>query len=169
MTTSPHRTSPPTLLPVTALKGVGSSKAERLAKLGIHSVQDILFHLPLRYQDRTRIIPIRRVRAGDYAVLEVQVERTDIHLGRRRSLLVQVADDTGSLHLRFFHFSAAQRASFKTGALLRCYGEVRHGQYQYELIHPEYQLMVPEQPEPVDKTLKPYLSHYRWVTSTQLA
>ena len=152
MTPTTHQS---TLLPVTALKGVGSKKAEQLAKLGIHHIQDILFHLPLRYQDRTRIIPLRRTRVGDYAVLEVQVERADIHIGRRRSLIVQVADNSGSLHLRFFHFSAAQRASFKAGTILRCYGEIRHGQFQHEMVHPEYQIILPDQPASVDKTLTP--------------
>jgi ATP-dependent DNA helicase RecG len=151
------RTSPSSsdVLPVTALKGVGSSKAERLAKLGIYSVQDILFHLPLRYQDRTRIIPIRQLRVGDYVGIEAEVVRADIHLGRRRSLLVQITDASGSLHLRFFHFSAAQRASFKPGTQLRCYGEVRHGQYSPELIHPEYQIITAGNPLPIDTTLTP--------------
>ena len=154
MTTTPTK-QPSTLLPVTTLKGVGTKKAEQLAKLGIQHIHDILFHLPLRYQDRTRILPIRRVRVGDYAVLEVQIIRADIHVGRRRSLIIEVADDSGSLHLRFFYFSATQRASFKPGVVLRCYGEVRHGQFQYELVHPEYHIITPGQPAPIEKNLTP--------------
>lgn len=141
--------------PVTALKGIGPKSAERLARLGIHSVQDILFHLPLRYQDRTRIINIRDLRPGDQAVIEVEVEHTQIHFGRRRSLLVSVSDGTANLLLRFFHFSAAQQAKFKVGTRLRCFGEVRHGPQARELIHPEYKIITPNEPSEVETALTP--------------
>ena len=125
-------------VPVTRLKGVGPKNAERLEKIGIRTVQDVLFHLPLRYQDRTRLSLIGSLRPGDQAVVEGEVELADIRFGRRRSLLVRISDGTGVLMLRFFHFSSTQQAAIKRGTRLRCYGEVRNGPTGYEMVHPEY-------------------------------
>ena len=119
--------APPPLheTPVTVLKGVGPRNAERLQRVGVATVQDLLFHLPLRYEDRTRVTPIGALRPGDQGLIEARVEHSEIRLGRRRSLLVLVADGSGSLLLRFFHFSDAQKATLRQGVRLRCYGEVR--------------------------------------------
>jgi len=141
--------------PVTALKGVGPKSAERLRKLGIDSVQDLLFHLPIRYQDRTRIVPIGSLRPGDQAVIQGEVELADIRFGRRRSLLVRLADRTGSIMLRFFHFSAAQKANMARGAWLRCFGEVRNGPTSYELVHPEVQRVAEGELAEVEQALTP--------------
>ena len=141
--------------PVTALKGVGPKSAERLRKLGIDSVQDLLFHLPIRYQDRTRIVPIGSLRPGDQAVIQGEVELADIRFGRRRSLLVRLADGTGSIMLRFFHFSAAQKANMARGAWLRCFGEVRNGPTSYELVHPEVQRVAEGETAEVEQALTP--------------
>lgn len=112
--------------------------AEKLARLAIYTLQDLLFHLPLRYQDRTRIVPLGSLRAGDQAVVEGVVEVCEIGFGRRRSLLCRISDGTGFITLRFFHFSAAQKSSLARGVRVRCYGEVRNGAATLELIHPEY-------------------------------
>ena len=141
--------------PVTCLKGVGPKSAERLAKLGIHSVQDVLFHLPLRYQDRTRVVPIGTLRQGDQVVIEGEVELSDIRFGRRRSLLVRVSDGTGAVTLRFFHFSAAQRAALAKGVWLRCFGEVRNGPGGYEMVHPEYQPVEAGEDTGIEQALTP--------------
>ncbi|MEN8175215.1 MAG: ATP-dependent DNA helicase RecG, partial [Pseudomonadota bacterium] len=114
---------------------------ERLARLGIHSVQDVLFHLPMRYEDRTRIQPIGALRAGDSAVIQGSVDHAEIRFGRRRSLLVHLSDGSGGILLRFFHFTAAQRAALQRGARLQCFGEVRHGPASLEVVHPEYRLL----------------------------
>ena len=90
---------------VTALKGVGEAMAEKLAKVGLENLQDVLFHLPLRYQDRTRVVPIGALRPGQDAVIEGTVSGADVVMGRRRSLLVRLQDGSGTLSLRFFHFS----------------------------------------------------------------
>jgi ATP-dependent DNA helicase RecG len=141
--------------PVSVLKGVGPKAAERLARLGIHSVQDLLFHLPTRYQDRTRVVPIGSLRPGDQAVIQGEVQIADVRFGRRRSLLVRLADGTGAITLRFFHFSAAQRAGMERGARLRCFGEVRNGPQTYELVHPEVQYIDDADGLPVEEALTP--------------
>lgn len=134
---------------------MGPRIAERLSGLGIESVQDILFHLPLRYQDRTRICPLGSVRPGEHVVIEARVDHAQIRFGRRRSLLVQVSDGTGTLVLRFFYFSNAQKESFQHGARLRCFGEIRNGPACYEIVHPEYSLLKEDQEIEVDDTLTP--------------
>ena len=113
--------------PVTALRGVGPALAELLAKLGLHTVQDVLFHLPLRYEDRTRVVPIGALRNGDRAVIEGEIQLAEVAFRRRRMLLVRIADGTGYVTLRFFHFSAAQQAQLVRGQRLRCFGEARLG------------------------------------------
>ncbi len=124
--------------PVTALKGVGPALAQRLAKLGIESVADLLFWLPTRYEDRTHIVPIGSLRPGSRAAVEGTIELAEVVFRGRRSLLLRLADGTGFLTLRFFHFSAAQQAQLVRGARLACFGEVRRGKHGPEIVHPEY-------------------------------
>lgn len=147
----------PTLdtLPVTALKRVGPAMAERLARLGIRTVQDLLFHLPLRYQDRTRVAPIGALRVGDEAVIEGEVLLSEVKLGRRRMLLVRLADGSGGILLRFFYFTAQQQAGFKAGMRLRCFGEVRSGPAMLEMVHPEYRVINGVEAEAVEECLTP--------------
>ncbi|MBJ7554785.1 ATP-dependent DNA helicase RecG [Marinomonas spartinae] len=126
---------------VRELKGVGNAMAEKLAKLHLNTVQDLLFHLPIRYQDRTRVVPIGQLRFGDEAVIEGVVTGCEIKMGKRRSLLCRLKDGTGSLCLRFFHFSAAQKKQLESGKKIRCFGEVRRGSTGFEMYHPEYKLV----------------------------
>jgi ATP-dependent DNA helicase RecG len=141
--------------PVTLLKGVGARNAEKLIKLGITSLQDLLFHLPLRYQDRTRVQPIGSLRRGDQVVIEGEVDLAEVKIGRRRSLMVHLTDGTGGLFLRFFYFSNAQRQSMSRGVRLRCFGEVRSGPSSLEMVHPEYQVIDPSMPLAVAESLTP--------------
>jgi ATP-dependent DNA helicase RecG len=141
--------------PVATLKGVGPKNLERLARIGIHSVQDLLFHLPLRYQDRTRVVAIRDLRPGDQAVVEGEVRFADVRMGRRRSLMVELTDGDGALWLRFFHFSRAQREALQAGTRLRCYGEVRQGPHSLELVHPEYRRLEDGEAPLLDESLTP--------------
>ncbi|WP_372637403.1 ATP-dependent DNA helicase RecG, partial [Alcanivorax jadensis] len=140
-------------LPITRLKGVGPAAAERLAKLGLHNLEDVLFHLPFRYEDRTRITPIGSLRPETGVVIEGQVMAADVVFGRRRSLLCKVADGTGMVTLRFYHFSAAQKNNLERGRTIRVYGEPRPGAAGLEFYHPEYQ--VGETLPPLEKALTP--------------
>ena len=125
--------------PVTALRGVGPALAGTLEeRLGLGTVQDVLFHLPLRYEDRTRVVPIGTLRNGARAVIEGEVQLAEVVFRRRRALLVRIADGSGFITLRFFHFSAAQQQGLARGVRLRCYGEARLGPGGLEIVHPEY-------------------------------
>ena len=93
-------------VPVTTLKGVGPGMASKLEKIGLVSVQDLLFHLPLRYEDRTRITDVRALMPGMYTNIIGEVTQNEIVQGKRRMMLVTINDGTGSINLRFFHFSA---------------------------------------------------------------
>jgi len=148
----------PASLSVTALRGVGSKVAEKLARLNLYTVQDVLFHLPFRYEDRTRVVPIGGLRPGDAVVVQGEVLLTEIKFGRRRSMLSRISDGTGTLTLRFFHFNAAQKASLERGATVRCYGEVRKGAATLELIHPEYQIVNASSDHVVEEHLTPVYS-----------
>lgn len=141
---------------ISAIKGVGSKAAERLAKLAIFSIQDLLFHLPLRYEDRTRLYPIADLMPLLHATVQGEVQSSDVQFGKRRSWLVTLRDSSGSITLRFFHFSAAQKNAVEKGSLLRCFGEVKRGPRGLEMLHPEYRVLQDTATEsPVAETLTP--------------
>ncbi len=155
-------------VPVTALKGVGAALAEKLAKVGLETLQDLLFHLPLRYQDRTRIVPIGALRPGQDAVIEGTVTGADVVMGRRRSLLVRLHDGSGSLSLRFYHFSQAQKEGLKRGTQVRCYGEARPGASGLEIYHPEYRALSDNEAVAVEQTLTPIYPTTEGLTQQRL-
>jgi ATP-dependent DNA helicase RecG len=140
--------------PVAELRGVGPALAEKLARLGVVQVQDLLFVLPSRYEDRTQISSIGELRAGARAVVEGEIQLTEVAYRRRRQLLCRITDGTGSLTLRFFYFSGAQQANLARGARIRCFGEVRRGPLGLEIVHPEYRRTGPEQ-APLEEVLTP--------------
>ncbi len=125
--------------PIAELKGVGPSISEKLARLGIRNLQDILFHLPLRYEDRTRVTSIINLKVGMPAVLEGKIIAVGVTYGRRRSLLAYLEDSTGKIGLRFFHFSKTQLNNLKKSELIRVFGEIRRGASGLEIYHPEYE------------------------------
>ena len=127
-------------VPVGRLAGVGPKVAGKLERLGIVHVEDLAFHLPLRYQDRTRSIPMGSVRPGMEAVVIGAIEHAGLSYGRRRSLLTRISDGTGALTVRLFHFSPAQQRQLKKGRWMLCFGEARSGPATLELVHPEYRV-----------------------------
>src|SRR5689334_6359 len=136
------------------LRGVGSALAERLAKLGVTQVQDLLFVLPLRYEDRTHVESIGALTPGMRCVVEGEIQLTEITFRRRRQLLCKISDGSGFLTLRFFYFSAAQQNGLSRGTSIRCFGEVRRGPNGLEMVHPEYR-RVAETPTVLEETLTP--------------
>ncbi len=91
--------------PLSTLKGVGPKVTEAFARLGLSTLEDALFHLPLRYEDRTRITPLAAVRQGQAVVFEATIRAAQVAFGRRRSLVLKIEDASGLATLRFFHFS----------------------------------------------------------------
>lgn len=140
---------------VMALKGVGEKVAQKLEKLGIEQIQDLLFHLPLRYQDRTRLVPMGSLRLQQEVLVEGIITVSQIKFGRRRSLLCHIEDGTGSLVLRFFHFSNTQLNQLAKGTRVRCFGEIRNGPSSFEIVHPEYTIVKTDKVLEVDAELTP--------------
>jgi len=142
------------LAPVSSLPGVGPALAETLRKLGIERLQDLWFHLPLRYEDRTRITPIRDLVAGESAQVEGVVEAVETGFRYRPQLRVAITDASHeTLVLRFFHFRRQQAQQFAPGLRLRCYGAIRHGQHGLEMVHPQYRALHGD--TALDETLTP--------------
>ncbi|HEY5643214.1 MAG TPA: ATP-dependent DNA helicase RecG [Woeseiaceae bacterium] len=127
--------------PLTDLKGVGPALAKKLEKLGLYRVDDLLFLLPARYEDRTQLVRIGALVAGTRCLVSGEVLLAETVFRGRRSLLVRIADGSGQLTLRFFHFSRQQQAQFRQGVRVSCFGEARRGPAGLEMIHPEYRLL----------------------------
>ncbi|MBN6076599.1 ATP-dependent DNA helicase RecG [Aggregatibacter actinomycetemcomitans] len=142
-------------IPLTAISGVGAAVAEKLGKLGIFNLQDLLFHLPLRYEDRTRITPIADLQAEQYATIEGVVQSSEVQFGRRPMLMVYLSDGTSKLALRFFNFNAGMKNSLQPGARVKAFGEVRRGRFMAEIHHPEYQIIHDNKPLVLAETLMP--------------
>ena len=135
------------------LHGVGPQVASRLKALGITRELDLLFHRPLRYEDRTRIVPLGRVRPETRVQVEGRVVHQEVVQRRRRMLLVTLADDTGQLTLRFFRFFPSQLRMYREGNRVRCFGDVRFGPQGFEMAHPQAQVLDKGEPPPLPKHL----------------
>ncbi len=128
-------------IPLNTLSGVGPAQAAKLARLGLENLQDLLLHLPLRYEDRTRLYAIGDVLPGMFVTVQGEVLGSDISFGRRRMLTCRVRDDSGLITLRFFNFNASMKNSLAAGRRITAYGEIRRGQLGAEIIHPEYHIL----------------------------
>ncbi len=142
-------------VPLSALTGVGASQSGKLAKIGLHTVQDLLLHLPLRYEDRTQLYPIGELLPGIYASVEGEVLNCNISFGRRRMMTCQISDGTGVLTMRFFNFNAAMKNSLATGRHVLAYGEAKRGQHGAEMVHPEYRIQGEHSETMLQETLTP--------------
>jgi ATP-dependent DNA helicase RecG len=128
--------------------------AEKLAKVGVRTDQDILLHIPLRYEDETRITPVADLRLGQFAQVQVRVIEHTVQFRPRRQLVVTTVDEAGeTLVLRFIHFYGTQLAAFRADALIRVQGEARHGFFGMEMVHPRYQSVTED--TPLGETLTP--------------
>ncbi|WP_312058136.1 ATP-dependent DNA helicase RecG [Pantoea septica] len=142
-------------IPLSTLTGVGASQAAKLAKLGLHTIQDLLLHLPLRYEDRTQLYAINDLLPGIWATVEGEVLQSDISFGRRRMLVCQISDGSGVLTMRFFNFNAGMKNSLAPGRRVTAYGEIKRGQRGAEIIHPEYRVQGEQSPVTLEETLTP--------------
>ncbi|PSV24236.1 ATP-dependent DNA helicase RecG [Photobacterium kishitanii] len=140
---------------LTELAGVGAKMAEKLHKIGLNNVQDVLFHLPLRYEDRTRIWPINRVAPGQFLTVQGEVSHCSIQFGKRKMLTVKIGDTTGSVTLKFFNFNAAMKNNFSNGKQVKAYGEIKGSQFGLEIIHPDYRIFSEPTELSVEETLTP--------------
>ncbi|CAX57573.1 ATP-dependent DNA helicase RecG [Erwinia billingiae] len=145
-------------VPLNSLSGVGASQAGKLAKLGLVTVQDLLLHLPLRYEDRTQLYAINDLLPNIYATVEGEVLQSDISFGRKRMLTCQISDGSGILTLRFFNFNAGMKNSLSPGKRVTAYGEVKRGQRGAEIIHPEYRIQGDHSGVELQETLTPVYS-----------
>ena len=141
--------------PLTSLKGVGPALAKKLEKLNLWRVEDLLFLLPLRYEDRTQLVKIGALQAGARCLVTGEVLLSEVAFRGRRNLLVRISDGSGQLTLRFFHFSRQQQAQFQPGVHVTCFGEVRRGSAGFEMIHPEYRVLRKEQDAAINESLTP--------------
>lgn len=142
-------------LPISVLSGVGAAMSERLSRLGISSVQDLLFHFPLRYEDRTHITPLKDLRPDSYVTIEGLVQTCEVQFSRRPMLIVSLSDGSSKVMLRFFNFNAAMKNSFTTGARVKAFGEVKRGRFMAEIHHPEYRIIRHNEPLEMEENLTP--------------
>ena len=163
----PHKTLIEKQLALTQLKGVGPKLAQQFSDWGIHDLVNLLFHLPFRYEDRTRVTPIAALRPQQTYVVQGFVRSSQILFGKRRSLSVRIQDQSGSLGLRFYHFTASQKNQFENGAEIRCYGEARRGSSGLEIYHPEYQLVSAED-ESLEQNLTPVYPATEGISQSRL-
>ncbi len=145
-------------VPLTSLSGVGAAIAEKLSRIGINNVQDLLFHLPLRYEDRTRVTPIADIRPESFATIEGYVQHTEVQFGRRPILSVTLSDGSSKIMLKFFNFNAGMKNSLAVGVRVKAFGEIKRGRYMAEIHHPEYQIIRNNQPLALAETLTPIYS-----------
>ncbi|MEP6886108.1 MAG: ATP-dependent DNA helicase RecG [Gammaproteobacteria bacterium] len=154
--------------PVTVLRGVGDALALRLRGLGVETTQDLLFLLPSRYEDRTRVVPLGELRPGQRAALEGEVLLTEVAYRGRRQMLCRIGDGSGYLTLRFFYFTAQQQNGLQRGVRIRCFGDVRRGPQGLEIVHPEYRRIDPQSRTVFEDHLTPIYPLTEGVTQGRL-
>ncbi|WP_424411446.1 ATP-dependent DNA helicase RecG [Pasteurella sp. PK-2025] len=145
-------------VPLTTLSGVGAAISDKLARIGIFNLQDLLFHLPIRYEDRTRITHIADLRPESYATIEGIVQTCEVQFGKRPMLMVSLSDGSSKIMLRFFNFNAGMKNSLQAGTRVKAFGEIKRGRFMAEIHHPEYQIIRDNAPLMLEETLTPIYS-----------
>ena len=153
--------------PITKLKGIGPKTAETLEKIGIKTYLDLLFHLPFRYQDRTRITPIAEVQPSQIAIIEGEIFKKEMTHGKRPTLVVWLKDESGVMAVRFFNFYTNMIKRFDALKTLRCYGEVRYGMNRLEMSHPEVLNFLDKESE-LEERMTPIYSLTAGITQRQM-
>ncbi|WP_395496960.1 ATP-dependent DNA helicase RecG [Rickettsiella endosymbiont of Litargus connexus] len=128
----------------TQLLGVGQKITGYLNKCGILNLQDLLLHLPLRYENRTQLTPIEALRSGTHALIAGVIQADSHRIKSRKGYSCNLSDETGCITLRFFHFKPKQSQQFKKGLRLLCFGEIRTKKnkfFELEMIHPDYEFL----------------------------
>lgn len=137
------------------LKGVGEKGLIKLNKIGIRTVEDLLFHLPIRYQDKTKLTKISNLEPGNKYFIEGVVEKSNIIFYKKRMFLVRLSDSSGFIQLRFFYFNKSQMRNFSEGQKVRCYGELRLANKVKEMVHPECEFIDRNNIKKLDEYLTP--------------
>ncbi len=163
-----HRRLVIDLKPVTVLRGVGHGLAARLHALGVETTQDLLFLLPLRYEDRTRVALLGELKPGQRAAVEGEVLLTEIVFRGRRQMLCRIGDGSGFLTLRFFYFTTQQHNGLARGVRVRCFGEARRGPNGLEMVHPEYRRVGPQSVNVDEEHLTPIYPLTEGITQGRL-
>ena len=125
---------------------------KKLAKIGLHCEADLLVHLPLRYEDETRITPVAHAPWGEPVQVEVVVSTCEVQYRPRRQMVVRAQDASGELVMRFFSFYPSQQAALAEGARVRAFGEVRGGFFGAEMVHPRFRKIGADDPLPTEMT-----------------
>ena len=145
--------------PIITLKGIGEKVQQRFSRRKLFTLNDLLFHLPIRYLDKTRVLPISMLRINDSALVRGELLQCKTHYARRPVMTCQISDGTGMLSLRFFHFNKQQTLSLARaldeGKWLSCFGEVKRGRQVLEITHPEYRIIDKNQIITVEEHLTP--------------
>ncbi|MCK4869777.1 MAG: ATP-dependent DNA helicase RecG [Gammaproteobacteria bacterium] len=152
--------------PCSTLTGVGPQLTKKLQKLEIHSLLDLLLHLPFRYEDRTKITPLNKLTIGQHTLIEGMITHTESTFGYKKNFICYISDTNSNIAIRLLHFNPKQKYFFKEGATIRAYGEVRWGKNGPEMVHPEYKIYPNNNPEPVGTTYTPTYPITAGITQT---
>ncbi len=125
---------------LTDLKGIGPATVDKLGQMGLNTVLDLLFHLPLRYEDKTRLSPMGEVKPFQSALIQGEITKSFVMQGKKPILVCEVSDDSGFIQLKFFNFYYSQKIKMQPGKTLRAYGEVNNSLHGLDMIHPEFWL-----------------------------
>ncbi|WP_367680390.1 ATP-dependent DNA helicase RecG [Candidatus Fukatsuia anoeciicola] len=124
--------------PLHLLSRVSVNQLAKLARMGLKTIQDLLLHLPIRYEDRSHLYQISDLLPGMFVTITGKIIGSKISYGRRSILTIQLSDNSGIITLRFFNFNTSMKISLSDGKQIIVYGEVKQGKYGIEIIHPEY-------------------------------